>query len=312
MTHFLVTGGAGFIGSHIAEFLIQSGHEVTVVDNLSTGFIDNLATIMPSIHFVQDDIRNIDRISKALIGVDFVLHQAALPSVPRSIQDPVSSNFHNVDGTLALLVAARDAGVKRFIFASSSSVYGSDPTIPKRETQPTIPKSPYALTKLTGEHYCRLFYEIYGFETVSLRYFNVFGPRQNPNSQYSAVIPLFIRNMLHNDQSVIFSNGEQSRDFTYVSNVVAANLSACTALEVPGKVFNIGCNQKTSVNNLFSKIAALLDYSGNPVYKPLRPGDVRDSLADISAAVEMLRYRPFVELDEGLHKTVNYYRKAFG
>jgi len=308
MAHYLITGGAGFIGSHIVEHLAtRTDHEITVIDSLLTGTKENLNPFLDRIRFLEYDITNTDKLAAIFDGVDFVIHQAALPSVPRSIEDPRKSNWNNINGTLNLLIAARDSGVKRFVAASSSSVYGFEPTLPKVETLPTIPKSPYALTKLTGEHYCNLFHSIYGLKTVSLRYFNVFGPRQNPDSQYSAVIPLFITKLLNNEKVIIHGDGEQTRDFTYVENVVQANLLACKASGAAGKVFNIGCRERTSINQLFSSIATLTGKTSVPVHTESRTGDVKHSLADISAAESILNYRPMISVSEGLTKTVAYY-----
>jgi nucleoside-diphosphate-sugar epimerase len=312
MTRFLITGGAGFIGSHLAEHLVNcSESEVVCIDNLSTGNINNLYMIRDKITFLRGDITDISFMQNVMSGIDYVLHQAALPSVPRSVADPAKSNFHNINGTLNVLMAARDAGVKRCVFASSSSVYGTDPTLPKTEEVPTVPRSPYALTKLAGEHYCRIFFELYRLETVCLRYFNVFGPRQNPYSQYAAVIPLFISRILGKKQPVIYGDGEQSRDFTYVSNVVSANINACFAENAAGKVFNIGYGINTSVNQIFSLIRCLLQSEVTPVYADERPGDVRHSIASIDAAREYLGYQPKVSLNDGLEKSVSYYIKHF-
>jgi len=308
MTHYLITGGAGFIGSHIVEHLAtRSDHRITVIDNLLTGSMDNIEPFQDRIQFFEDDVTDTDRLIQIFSDVDYVIHQAALPSVPRSIQNPRKSNWNNVNGTLNLLVAARDAGVKRVVAASSSSVYGFEPTLPKVETLPTNPKSPYALTKLTGEYYCKLFHSLYGLETVSLRYFNVFGPRQNPDSQYSAVIPLFITRLLNGKEIIIHGDGEQTRDFTFVENVVQANLLACQAPDAPGKAFNIGCQNRISVNQLFDEIVGLTGEIMKPVHIETRTGDVKHSLADISAAKSILNYYPEIAVTEGLAKTVDYY-----
>ncbi len=307
MAHYLVTGGAGFIGSHIVEALIGQNERVTVIDNFSTGDDRNISSFQGKFRLLRGDIRDGNCLQEAFQSVDYVIHQAALPSVPRSIDDPISSNSTNIDGTLLLLTASRTAKVKRFIFASSSSVYGLNPQNPKQEDQQTIPKSPYALTKLTGEHYCRLFYELYNLETVALRYFNVFGPRQNPFSQYAAVIPLFITALLAKKTPPIYSDGEQTRDFTFISNVVDANLKACLSPKAAGKVFNIGAGRQTSVNELFSKLSQIINISVNPMYRPERVGDVRHSVADISRAIHQLDYCPQIDIDEGLIRTVEYY-----
>jgi len=240
--------------------------------------------------------------------VDYVLHQAALPSVPRSIADPYSSNDNNINGTLNLLLMAKEINIKRFVFASSSSVYGFNPSIPKKETQPTIPKSPYALTKLTGETYCRLFYEQYGLKTIALRYFNIFGPRQSPHSQYAAVVPLFIEKILKDESPVIHSDGEQSRDFTYIDNVVSANLKACSAPNASGEAFNIGCGDRTTITELFRSIADIIGFKGDPEYIEMRPGDVRHSLADIDKARNILGYCSEIGIREGLLKTIAHFK----
>lgn len=313
MSRYLITGAAGFIGSHLAHAVADMPNtDVIAVDNLSTGNIRNLDGVIDRITFIQGDITDTQFLHSIMFGVDYVLHQAALPSVPRSISDPLNSNWNNVNGTLNMLVAARDVGVKRFVFASSSSVYGMNPELPKRETQQTHPKSPYALTKLTGEHYCRIFYELYGLETVALRYFNVFGPRQNPFSQYSAVIPLFISQLLSRKKSIIFGNGDQSRDFTYIDNVVDANLAACSAQDIGGSVFNIGCGAQTTVNDLYDMIRNILGSSRHPEYAGERPGDVKHSLADISLAQAKLGYSPKTSVFDGLTETVDYYVRTLG
>ncbi|MCD4653371.1 SDR family oxidoreductase [bacterium] len=308
MPHYLITGGAGFIGSHIVEYLAtQTNHKITVIDNLLTGSMKNIETFQKRIRFLKYDITDTSRLEEIFNDVDYVIHQAALPSVPRSIEDPIKSNWNNINGTLNLLVAAKNAGITRFVAASSSSVYGSEPTLPKIETLPTIPKSPYALTKLATEHYCRLFHSIYGLETVSLRYFNVFGPRQNPKSQYSAVIPLFISKLLNAEPVIIHGDGEQTRDFTYVENVVQANLLACTAPDAAGKAYNIGCQHRTSINQLFDHISKLVGKTAKPMFTEARTGDVKHSLADISAAKSTLNYHPRISVEDGLTKTVAYY-----
>ena len=308
MVRYLITGAAGFIGSHLVEFLVNKADtDVIAIDNLSTGKLSNLAPFLDRITFIEGDITDFTQLRKAMPGVDYVLHQAALPSVPRSISDPEASNWNNVNGTLNVLIASRDSQVKRVVFASSSSVYGADPSLPKKETHSTIPKSPYALTKLAGEHYCRIFYEVFGLQTVALRYFNVFGPRQNPFSQYSAVIPQFISKLISQQKPEIHGDGLQSRDFTYISNVIAANIHACTAERAPGNVFNIGCGSQTSINELFSFLCDELNISLEPVYSNSRSGDVRHSFADISKARELLGYDPDVSVRQGLTETVAYY-----
>lgn len=301
----LVTGGAGFIGSHITDTLVEQGHEVRVVDNLATGQAGNL-NYQRWVEFIEGDIRNAETMRQAMQGVEVVFHQAALPSVPRSIMDPVSCHDVNVTGTLNVLVAARDAGVRRVVFASSSSVYGDTPELPKRESMPPMPLSPYAAAKLTGEHYLRLFYQLYGLETVSLRYFNVFGPRQNPKSEYAAVIPRFVTAVLTGEQPVIFGDGEQTRDFTAVQNVVAANLAAAQSPLAPGNAYNVGCGERISLNGLLDRIAFQLGREVQPQYLPGKPGDVRDSLADIEAARRDLGYHPRVNVDEGLSAVIDF------
>jgi len=308
MAGYLVTGGAGFIGSHLVETLLERNEHITVLDNLSTGIFQNIKPFLPDITFIKGDICDEEQVRTAVKGCDFILHQAAIPSVPKSVMDPVASNAANINGTLNLLIAARDFNVKRFVFACSSSVYGFDPSIPKIETQPTIPRSPYALTKLTGESYCRLFFDLYGLETVALRYFNIFGPRQNPDSQYAAVVPNFISKMLHNESPVIHSDGEQSRDFTFVENVVAANLNACSVPEIGGEVFNIGCGTRITINELYRTLANLIGFQGDPLYTETRQGDVRHSIASIEKAAKLLNYDPQVSLHLGLERTVAFFK----
>ncbi|UCC39926.1 MAG: SDR family oxidoreductase [Candidatus Aminicenantes bacterium] len=309
MTKYLVTGGAGFIGSHVAEELVRRGHKVTVLDNFFTGKRENIAPFMDKIELIEGDIRDMDICRQSLEDVDFVLHQAALPSVPRSIEDPVLASEINIQGTLNLLVASRDAGIKKFVFASSTSVYGDDPSLPKEEGREGKPLSPYAVSKIAGEMYCQVFSRIYGLSTVCLRYFNVFGPRQDPFSQYAAVIPNFITKTLKGESSTIFGDGEQSRDFTYVSNVVEANFLAAEAQNVTGEIFNIACGEKTSVNSLAKKINELLGKDISPVHDEPRPGDILHSLADISKAKKMLKYDPLVSIDEGLEKTIRWFQE---
>ncbi|MCK5318451.1 MAG: SDR family oxidoreductase, partial [Anaerolineales bacterium] len=287
---FVITGGAGFIGSNIVDRLIAEDNEVVVIDNLLTGCMDNLEGLNSNIRFVNDDIQDMDMLAREFEGSDYVLHQAALASVPRSIKNPIASNQNNIDGTLNVLVAARDAGVKRVVYASSSSAYGNTPTLPKHEGMASDPLSPYAITKLVGEQYCKVFYEIYGLETVSLRYFNVFGPRQDPNSQYAAVIPKFITAMQNDERPVIFGDGEQSRDFTYVQNNVNANLLACTASNAAGKMFNIACGDRITLNQLVEVLNDILGKDIEPLYEEERAGDVKHSLADITLAQDVLDY----------------------
>lgn len=310
MSRYLVTGGAGFIGSHIVHRLVSDGCPVRVLDNFTTGKRENIADVMDRIELMEGSIADLDTVRTAMRGVDYVLHQAALPSVPRSVEDPIASNLANIDGTLNVLVAARDAGAKRVVYASSSSVYGDSPTMPKREDMPPNPLSPYALTKLAGEFYCRVFYTIYGLETVSLRYFNVFGPRQDPASQYAAVIPRFVTAMLAGEQPVIYGDGTQTRDFTFVGNNVEANLLACTAPGAAGKVFNIACGERYSLLDLVNMINRLLGTDIQPRFEPGRPGDVKHSLADISRAAETLGYSPSVGFEDGLREVVEWLKAA--
>jgi nucleoside-diphosphate-sugar epimerase len=302
----LVTGGGGFIGSHLVDRLLCAGHEVRVLDNFSTGRLSNLDAVADEVEIVEGDIQSYERASHATRGCELVFHQAALPSVPRSVQDPLTSTASNVTGTINVLLAARDAGVRRVVYASSSSVYGANPELPKHEGMATLPISPYAVAKLAGEGYCRAFGEVYGLETVAIRYFNVFGPRQDPRSQYAAVIPNFVTAMLRGERPTIHGDGEQSRDFTYVENVIDANLLAAEASGVAGRVYNVACGERVSLNRLFSELAELLTSDCQPVYGPPRSGDVRDSLADISAARRELGYEPSVSLREGLGRTVEH------
>lgn len=309
MKTYLVTGGAGFIGSHIAEELVRRGERVRVLDNFITGKRENLASLAGLVEVIEGDLRSLKTCRSACAGVDFVLHQAALPSVPRSIEDPLLAHDINVSGTLNLLWASLEARIQRFVSASSSSVYGDDLRLPQKEGNEGRPLSPYALTKLVGEKYCRIFHEIYGLETISLRYFNVFGPRQDPLSQYAAVIPLFITRMLAGQSPQIFGDGEQSRDFTPVANVVEANLLALDApVEAVGSVFNIACGERTTVNALAGEICRLARASLEPVYAEPRPGEIRHSLADITRAKKLLGYEPVVSFLQGLKATVAWYR----
>jgi UDP-N-acetylglucosamine/UDP-N-acetyl-alpha-D-glucosaminouronate 4-epimerase len=306
VSSFLVTGGAGFIGSHLAEELIRRGEQVRIADSFITGKRHNLSHLK-NIELVEGDLAELEVARKAVAGVEYVLHQAAIPSVPRSVQDPITSNRANIDATLNVLVAARDAGVKRIVYAGSSSAYGDTPTLPKHEGMPTGPLSPYALQKLVGEQYLKLFTSLYGLETVTIRYFNVFGPRQDPSSPYSGVISIFCRALLENRSPTIYGDGEQTRDFTYVANVVNGVLRACTA-DASGMVINVATGSRISLNKLFSTICELTGRTLKPSYGPARAGDVRDSQADITKAREVLGYEPLVSLEEGLRKTVDWYR----
>jgi nucleoside-diphosphate-sugar epimerase len=299
MANYLVTGGAGFIGSHLAEELVRRGETVRVVDSLITGKRHNLSHL-PAVEFMQGDLADFDVAKRAVAGMDYVLHQAAIPSVPRSVQDPITSNRANIDASLNVLVAARDAGVKRVVYAGSSSAYGNTPTLPKIETMPTAPLSPYALQKLVAEQYCQMFTQLYGLETVTIRYFNVFGPRQDPSSPYSGVISLFISALCEGRQPKIYGDGEQTRDFTYVANVVDGVLRACHAPAASGEVINVATGGRISLNQLFRTVRDLLGASIEPIYEDVRAGDVRDSQADISKAQRLLGYHPVVRFEDGL------------
>jgi UDP-N-acetylglucosamine/UDP-N-acetyl-alpha-D-glucosaminouronate 4-epimerase len=309
MAFYLVTGGAGFIGSHLAEELERRGERVRVADSLITGHRRNLAHLR-TVEFVEGDLADLSIARAAVEGVDFVLHQAAIPSVPRSVSDPITSNRANVDATLNVLVGARDAGVKRVVYAGSSSAYGDTPTLPKREDMPTNPLSPYALQKLVGEQYLQLFTRLYGLETVSIRYFNVFGPRQDPSSPYSGVISLFATRLLSGRAPTIQGDGEQTRDFTYVANVVDGVLKACAAPAVSGEVINVATGGRISLNELFRALKDLTGAAVEPIYAETRAGDVRDSQADIDKARRLLGYEPTVTLEQGLEKTVAWFRKT--
>jgi len=307
MARYLVTGGAGFIGSHLAEALVGRGEEVRVVDNLSTGKRVNLSRL-PGVEFLEGDLVEIDVARHAVAGIDYVLHQAAIPSVPRSVKDPITSNRSNIDATLNVLVASRDAGVRRLVYAGSSSAYGDTPTLPKHEGMPPRPLSPYALQKLVGEQYAEMFTRLYGFETVTIRYFNVFGPRQDPSSPYSGVISLFISALVDGRQPTIFGDGEQSRDFTYVANVVDGVLRACRTPGVAGRSINVATSRRVTLNQLFATLKELVGASVEPLYAEPRPGDVRHSQADISLARQALGYEPSVSFEEGLRLTLEWYR----
>ena len=306
---YLVTGGAGFIGSNTVGRLLELGERVRVLDNFATGKRHYLFPLQDRVELVEGDIRYLNVVQEATRGADYVIHMAALPSVPRSIRTPIESNDVNVSGTLNVLIAARDLGVKRVVYAASSSAYGNTEVLPKSEDLAALPLSPYAVNKFAGELYCRVFHQVYGLETVSLRYFNVFGPRQDPMSQYSAVIPKFIGAALAGRPPVIFGDGEQSRDFTYVENVVEANLLACTAAGAAGETINIACGQRVTLNELAARIAGIVGTDTRPVYQPPRTGDVRHSLADIRKAERLLGYRPHIGLEEGLRRTVDWLRE---
>jgi nucleoside-diphosphate-sugar epimerase len=311
MASYLVTGGAGFIGSHQAEELVRRGQTVRVADNLATGHRHNLAHLS-GVEFLEGDLADMAFATRAVAGMDYVLHQAAIPSVPRSVKDPLSSNRANVDGTLNVLLAARDAGVKRLIFAGSSSEYGDSPTLPKHENMPSSPLSPYALQKVMGTEYCRMFTRLYGFETVVIRYFNVFGPRQDPGSPYSGVISLFATALIEGRQPVIYGDGEQTRDFTYVANVVDGVLRACEAPKAAGEAINVACGLRISLNELLRTMNKIVGTDLQAIYKEARAGDVRDSQADITKARTLLGYTPLVGLEDGLRHTLEWCRTQTG
>ena len=305
----LVTGGAGFIGSHLVERLCRLGHRVRVLDNFATGSPLNLQSIEGDVEVVEGDVRNLESVRSAVRGVEVVFHEAALPSVARSLADPIASHETNATGTLNLLVAARDAGARRVVYASSSSVYGDAPADQKREDLPTSPKSPYAVSKLAGEQYCRAFFLGYGLETVALRYFNVFGPRQDPHSPYSAVIPLFTKAMMMQEPPTVHGDGRQSRDFTYVDNVVDGNLLAASMPGIGGQVFNIACGDNHNLLDLVGALNGILGTSLSPRFAEPRKGDVRHSKADISLARSRLQYEPRVFFNQGVRLAVQWYRE---
>lgn len=307
MALYLVTGGAGFIGSHIVDELVRREQHVRVLDNFTTGKRENLASVLDRIELVEGDIRDLGTVRNAMQGVDYVLHQAALPSVPRSIADPLASHEVNATGTLNVLIAARDLSVRRVVYASSSSVYGNSPTLPKHEGMPTHPLSPYAVAKLAGEEYCRAFFQVYKVSTVALRYFNVFGPRQDPTSQYSAVIPRFIVAMLQGQAPTIYGDGQQSRDFTYVANVVQANLLACQEDSTSGQVFNAALGRRISLLDLMASLNKVLGTAIEPQFQAARAGDVKHSQADVSKFRQAIGFNDVLGLEEGLRRTVEWY-----
>lgn len=309
MATYLVTGGAGFIGSHLVEGLVRRGENVRVLDNFVTGKRENLEGLLDKIELIEGDIRDPDLVRGSMNGVDFVLHEAALHSVAKSVDEPEAYNDVNVRGTLNLLMAARDAGVRRLVFASSSSIYGETESLPEKEDQFPRLISPYAATKFAGEGYCRVFSEAYGFETASLRYFNVFGPRQDPGSEYAVVVPKFVICMLKDEPPPVHGDGAQSRDFTYIDNVVAATLAAATAKDVSGEVFNVACGKGYTVLDIVSHLNRLLGKSIEPRFTPPRKGDVRHTLADISKAKELLGFETKVGFEEGLKRTIEWFRK---
>jgi nucleoside-diphosphate-sugar epimerase len=317
MARYTVTGGAGFIGSHLAEELLRRGHAVRVVDNFSTGKRENVEAAayaagvpLTRIDIVEGDLAEIEIARRAADGADYVLHQAAIPSVPRSVKDPITSNRANIDGTLNMLVAARDARVKRLVFAGSSSEYGDTPTLPKHEEMPINPLSPYALQKAVGEEYLKLFTRLYGLETVSIRYFNVFGPRQDPGSPYSGVISLFVKWLLAGERPTVHGDGEQTRDFTYVANVVDGVLRACDATAVSGESINVATEGRVSLNQLLRELQRIIGTNLEPIYGPPRAGDVRDSQASIAKARRLLGYEPSVSFEEGLRRTVAWFSES--
>ncbi|MFN0071080.1 MAG: SDR family oxidoreductase [Chloroflexota bacterium] len=310
MKSALITGGAGFIGSNIAQRLLELGVQIRVLDNLSTGRVENLLDIVDDVDLINGDIRDPDTLDKAMIGMDVVLHQAAIPSVPRSVIDPMISHDAGATGTLQVLLAARRAGVGRVVCASSSSVYGDTPELPKREDMIPNPLSPYAVSKLTGEYYCKVFTRLYGLETVSFRYFNVFGPRQDPTSEYAAVIPRFMQMMARGERPLIHGDGLQSRDFTYVANVVEGNVLAATKPGIGGEVFNLACGERFTLLDLVNEINGILGTSIEPILGEPRPGDIKHSLADISRARSELGFDPVVRFTEGLRATAEWFLDA--
>ena len=310
MAKYLVTGGAGFIGSNIAEGLLRRGDDVVVLDDLSTGYERNIAHIRDDIEFIKGDVRDAETVRRALGGVEFVFHEAALASVPRSIDDPVLATEVNVRGTLTMLEEARRAGVRRFVYAASSSAYGDTEVLPKVESMQPRPLSPYAASKLAGEYYCSVYATVYGLSTIALRYFNIFGPRQDPKSQYAAVIPIFVAHLLAGTRPTIYGDGEQSRDFTFIENVVEANLLAAACEQAHGQVVNIACGERYTLNELFGRLRGLVGREAEPEYAAPRQGDVRDSMADISAARSLIGYAVKVPFEEGLRRTVEWYRQG--
>lgn len=310
MDKFLITGGAGFIGSNIADRLLEQGHSVRVIDNFLTGKRENLSKALNSQRFelIEGDIRNLDTVRRACEGIDFVLHEAAIPSVPRSIDDPIATNEVNINGTLNVLKASYENKVRRVVYAASSSAYGDTAVLPKKEDIIPSPLSPYAVSKLTGEYYCRVFTSVYGLETVSLRYFNIFGPRQDPNSTYAAVVPRFITAMLKGESPTVYGDGEQSRDFTYIENVIHANINACYAPPAAaGRVLNIACGTRFTLNTVLRKLEEIFDKKANPKYLPPKKGDVKHSQADITNAANYIQYKIEVDFETGLRRTVDYF-----
>jgi len=307
MSKILITGGAGFIGSNLARHFLGLGHEVCILDNFSTGRRSNLSDLVKDVTLIEGDIRYYNNVLQAVKGCDYIFHEAALPSVLRSVRSPIESNDVNIGGTLNILLAAKENNVKRVVYAASSSAYGDSETLPKIESMRVNPKSPYAINKLTGELYCRVFYEVYGLQTISLRYFNVFGPYQDPSSYYSAVIPKFINQMQQGERPTIFGDGLTSRDFTFIDNVVKANELAMTASETHGETINIGTGERYSLNDLVFMLNKILKTSLDPIYAQERDGDVKHSLADISKAKQLIDYLPEISFNDGLKKTVEWY-----
>jgi len=313
MARYLVTGCAGFIGSWITQTLVERGETVRGLDNFETGQRDNLSHLLDKIDFRECDLRDADGVAKACEGVDYIFHQGALPSVPRSVKDPRTSHTANIDGTFNVLEGARAAGVKRIVYAASSSAYGNQPGFPRQETMVPMPIAPYPVQKLAGELYMKSFWQVYGLETVCLRYFNIFGPRQVPDSPYSGVMAKFTLQMMRGEQPTIFGDGEQGRDFTYVENAVSANLLAleAPAEKVAGKTFNVACGERHTLNKTFKVLAEILTFKEQPIYGPPRTGDIQNSLADISAAQEAFGYQPLVSFEEGLRRTVEWYKQQY-
>lgn len=308
---YLVTGGAGFIGSHLVEHLVKRGDDVVVLDDFSTGRPDNIAAFRDAIELIEGTLLDRAKCAQAVRGVDFVLHEAAIPSVPRSVADPIVTHEANITGTLNMLIAARDAKVKRFVYAASSSAYGNTDELPKRESMAPRPLSPYAAAKYAGESYCRAFNASYGLPTLSLRYFNIFGPRQDPDSQYSGAVARFAWCALNNSAPTIYGDGEQTRDFTYVANAVEANMLACAApVEANGEVFNVGCGTRVTVNEVWQRICKAAGVQLEPHYQPARAGDVRDSMASLEKIERTLGYKQIIDIDTGLRYTIDYWRST--
>ena len=309
MEKFLVTGGAGFIGSNICRRLVSEGCFVRVIDNLITGHKRNLDGILDKVEFIKADMGDERAALAAMDGVDVVLHQGAVPSVPKSVENPALTHKHCVDATFTLLLAARDSGIKRFVYAASSSAYGDSETLPKIESMKVNPLSPYAVAKLVGEHYCKVFYSVFGLETIALRYFNVFGPYQDPTSQYAAAIPAFVTSILKDQPPTVYGDGEQSRDFTYIDNVVEANLKAARAEKTMGEVVNIACGDRITVNEIIALINEFVGKDVHADYAPSRAGDVKHSMADISLATKLIGFKPVVSFREGIEKAIIWYRE---